>query len=567
MRSSWINLLAAASLLAAPMAASADDAAVQAQLEQMQQRLLLLEDKLSSTSEQLDAATAQVNEQKQVMSNAGMAVDDAGASGTSSFLQSLEIGGWVNVSYWHNFNDPTNGEFNDPIAGPGGTGLPASFNANTGNAATALGLTTGSPFPGFFNPTNPDSQGFSFDQLWFELERPVSPEQRSGFRADVTFGKVADILSGRNNARSDDDIYIHQANIQYLWDAPWLGDTKLTLGKFSTLIGYEVAQAAYNHNISRSVLWGLLQPVDHLGFLMSGTIDQQYHLFGVEGALDWDLGVVNGFSTDDPDVNHSKTWTGRIRMTGENWSIAVAGITGPEDGAAVDCTDEEFDCDGFASLIGGRTLVDLDNIVATNVGVGGSESEHVTLIDVIFTWDPFTDLNLWMNFDRMWVNPDGYDPDAWGISVGGHYTINERTAFTLRTEFMQWEDAGGSLLGFTNLALPFAANPDTPVFGDSCYDGFPDDENTRCTWGTEADVISITATLHYQLTDQIKVRGELRWDDIEVFGRRGNQGLLATDQIFNEGTANPFPSNKPNANVAGGDSDQLMGGIDVIYEF
>ena len=46
--------------------------------------------------------------------------------------------------------------------------------------------------------------------------------------------------------RSDDDIYIHQANIQYLWDAPWLGDTKLTLGKFSTLIGYEVAQAAYN---------------------------------------------------------------------------------------------------------------------------------------------------------------------------------------------------------------------------------------------------------------------------------------------------------------------------------
>ncbi len=533
MRSSWMNLLAALALLAAPVPAPADDdAAVQAQLQQMQQRLLLLEDKLENTTEQLDAATTQVNEQKQVMSNAGMAVDEAGASGTSSFLQSLEIGGWVNVSYWHNFNDPTNGECKgNCFPGSvilGAPVLPASVNANTGNAATALGLTTGNPFSGFFNPTNPDSNGFSFDQLWFELERPVSPEQRSGFRADVTFGKIADILSTRTlrNAASDDDIYIHQANIQYLWDAPWLGDTKLTLGKFSTLIGYEVAQAAYNHNISRSILWGFMQPVDHLGFLMSGTVDKRYHLFGVEGTLDWDFGVVNGFSADDPDVNHSKTWTGRIRMTGENWSIAVAGITGAEDGAADD-----------------HRSGPISGTVDTNVGVGGSESEKVTLIDVIFTWDPFTDLNLWLNFDRFWVNPDGYDPDAWGITIGGHYTINERMAFTLRTDFMQWEDAGGSLLAFTNLALPVASR------STSSDDGI----------GTEADVYSVTATLHYQLTDQIKVRGEVRWDAIEIFGRRG--AAFASDQIFNEGTTSG------SGNVQGGDSDQFLAGVDVIYEF
>jgi hypothetical protein len=318
-----------------------------------------------------------------------------------------------------------------------------------------------------------------------------------------------------------------------------------------------VAQAAYNHNISRGILWGLLQPVDHLGFLMSGTVDKQYHLFGVEGALDWDFGVTNGFSTDDPDVNHGKTWTGRIRMTGENWSIAVAGITGPEDGGRSD----QGECGAFF-VIDGRGSVDCDNIDPTNVGIGGSESEHVTLIDVIFTWDPFTDLNLWMNFNRMWANPDGYDPDAWGISIGGHYTINERLGFTLRTEFMQWEDHGGSLLGFTNLAFPFAAEGDTGQADVDCtnFNGAVD-PNETCQFGTDADVFSITATMDFQLTDQIKVRGEMRYDNFELFGRRGNMGLTASDQIFNEGTANSF------GNVRGGDSDQFIAGVDVTYEF
>jgi len=549
MRSSWMIFMVAIAF-AMPRAASADDAQVEEQLRQMQERLMLLEDKLDDTTEQLDAAKDQVNEQKQVMSNAGLHVDP-GASGVDSFLQSLEIGGWVNVSYWHNFNDPTNGECAaapfgaaglGALAGCGlpGGGLPASLNANTGNAATAAGATTGLPFLGFFNPTNPDSQGFSFDQLWFEVERPVSPEQRSGFRADITFGKIADLLAngGARNARSDDDIYIHQANIQYLWDAPYLGETKLTLGKFATLIGYEVAQAAYNHNISRSVLWGLLQPVDHLGFLMSGTIDRPYHLFGVEGNLDWDFGVVNGFHTDDPDLNHSKTWTGRIRMTGENWSIAVAGISGSEDGAPVN----EVAVPGAAAIVGPLTPV------VTNAGVGGSENENVTLVDVIMTWDPFTDLNLWLDFDRMWVDANGTNPSAWGVSVGGHYTINERTAFTLRTEFMQWNDPDGNFLGFTNIALPIAGSPGGP-FGQH--------------FGTDADIVSLTATLHYQLTDQISVRGEMRWDTLSIDARSGNIGLLATDSFFNEGA----PDGNPGAFVHGGDSDQLVAGVDVIYEF
>ena len=623
MRSGWMIFTAAIALAMTPMALQADDADVQEQLRLMQERMMMLEDRLENTTEQLEAATEEVKEQKQVMSNAGLKLEEAGASGIDSFLQSLEIGGWINISYWHNFNDPTNGECPDPFAADGIAGLtdddddegttrfatrdcfnllPASLNANTGNSATMLGATSGigrnwGP-GGFFNPTNPDAQGFSFDQAWFELGRSTSPEQRSGFRFDVTMGKIADILDARSSnnirdSRSDNDIYIHQANVQYLADVPWFGNVNFTAGKFSTLVGYEAPQATYNHNISRGILWGFFQPVDHLGLLASGTIDRRFHFLGSEGQLDWDMGFVNGFDADDPDLNHAKTFTARLRMTGENWSIQVAGLTGKEDGATnyAGCPDYIDDEDGldypgpisetcaFINLADGRGSTDIDDddqtLVPTNTGFGGSESENVTLLDVIMTWDPFTDLSLWMNFNRMWVNSDGADPDAWGISVGGHYTINDRMGFTLRTEFLQWEDPAGKLLGFTNVRLPYGQNPDASSVA-GCDDGFTGRAGF-CHYGTDADVFSITGTLNYQLTDQIKVRGELRYDDFELFGRRGNGGLLASDQIFNEGTTN-FPTdddgddggglaNDDGQVSGGGDSDQFMAGIDVIYEF
>lgn len=595
MRSGWMIFMAALVFAAAPQLAGADDADVQEQLRLMQERMMLLEDKLQNTNEQLEAATVEVQEQKQVLSNAGIEVDDRGASGVDSFLQSLEIGGWINISYWHNFNDPTNGECPDQYAAfvaetddddnnnnafpiDCNQLLPASLNANTGNGASALGTTAGMGsnwLPGgFFNPTNPDSQGFSFDQAWFELGRPTSPEQRSGFRFDVTMGKIADVLQARSSnnirdSRSDNDIYIHQANIQYLADVPKVGNVNFTVGKFQTLIGYEVPQAPYNYNISRGILWGFFQPVDHLGLLASGTLDRRFHFLGSEGRIDWDMGIVNGFDADDPDLNHAKTFTARARMTGENWSIQVGGLFGKEDGATnyVDCDDDPFSdnsgiCNFFEDVADERGEVPDQNLAQTNTGFGGSESEMVSLLDIVMTWDPFTDLSLWMNVNRMWVNSDGKDPDAWGISVGGHYTVNERLGFTLRTEFLQWEDPDGTLLGFTNVRLPYGSS------GFYATGGCEDVGQGNCRFGTDSDVFSITATAGYQLTDQIKVRGEIRYDNFELFGRNGNSGLLASDSIFNEGTGhNPDDDDGEGCHVCGGDNDQFIAGVDVIYEF
>ncbi len=137
MRSGWMIFTTALVFAAAPQLAGADDADVQEQLRLMQERMMLLEDKLENTNDQLEAATDEVKEQRQVLSNAGIELDERAASGVDSFLQSLEIGGWINISYWHNFNDPGNGE----------GGCSASDNANTGNAATANGANAGQLHP------------------------------------------------------------------------------------------------------------------------------------------------------------------------------------------------------------------------------------------------------------------------------------------------------------------------------------------------------------------------------------------------------------------------------------
>ena len=232
-------------------------------------------------------------------------------------------------------------------------------------------------------------------------------------------------------------------------------------------------------------------------------------------------------------------------------------------------------CDLIEQVISNRSSVNSSNLTGTNVGFGGSESDTVTLFDLIMTWDPFTDLSLYLNFDHMWAGSYGYDPTAWGIAIGGTYTINERLTFTLRNEYLRWDDSGGTLLGFTNVRLPYGSN-DVYATGGCVNQWSGGNGGAPCQIGTAADVASITATLAYQLTDQIKVRGEIRWDNFQLYGRRGNAGLNASDQQFNEGSPCYISGAQSSHNCGdlgayaqskGGDSDQWVGGMDVIYEF
>ncbi len=370
----------------------------------------------------------------------------------------IEFGGWISASYWYNFNQIDN----DDLIG-----------ANVG-------------INGQSSPFNPDANQFSFDQLWFEMERPIDENNRAGFRVDFAFGKVAKLLPDGNGSDGGNSLYINQAYIQYLTP---MGAT-LKAGKFGTWIGYEVAQTVYNENISRGFVYNLLQPIDHTGISLEGD-------FGDSGAY-WGVALVNNVFKTQPVVNDNLAYMGKLGWANDIFSLQLAGIYGQVTGDG---------CDSLSAL---------PTASCDEFGIprsGGDSSAKLGIVDVIATWDPTERMHFWANFDYSWVDDSSVSgtADAYGIAIGGRYAITDRLGAALRGEYV------------TDNRQAF---------------GFVDDTN----------LYSITSTVDYAITEQLMVRGEVRYDNGRI---RKNP-----DNLFINDNSTPYD-----------EDDQILVGAELIYKF
>jgi hypothetical protein len=303
-------LLAAALLVAPALAQSANDD-VDAQLRAMQAQLQQMEDKLQSNLEQLSIANDRVDEQSLLIEEAGIAEGRGASSGLPGFLGEITIGGSVSATYFHNLNDPQDADgpycdFVEEGFGDGGLGC-----SNQG-------------INGSFYPLHPDHNSFAFQSLWLELSREISEEHRAGFVFETAYGKDGQLnnVGGISNRDANDDtgLYISQAYVQYL--AP-LGDgLTLKAGKFGTVIGNELANNLYNWNITHGSVYQLLEPLDHIGLIAE-------YAFGDTG-FDMKAGVVNGYFPDDPDINDAKSVLGHVGWSNDMVSIGGNVIWGGE---------------------------------------------------------------------------------------------------------------------------------------------------------------------------------------------------------------------------------------------
>lgn len=454
MTSRWLAASAAlAALTFGPSLATASDADVARQLQEMQQRMQQMEDKLQATNDQLESANQRVEEQSALIEGAGLAETRGSSNGLPGFLGEITVGGWVAASYFYNTNDPNDAD----LGGLGGT--------NSG-------------VNGAFFPFHPDHNSFALDQVWWEIERPISEEHRAGFRFDPAYGKTASLLGGPNNrgGRDDSGFYIQQGYVQYL--APVGDGVTFKFGKFNTLIGAEVAQSPYNWNITRGSVYNLLEPIDHIGILAS-------YAFGDTG-FDAAIGGVNGFRPDDPDRNDAKSIIGHLGWANDAVSVGVNGIWGGEQTA--------FD---------------------------GAESGLVNGLVKVKATDQ---LAFYINGDYAWIDASG-DPDAWGVSVAGRYGITDRTGIALRGEYVADSD---NFLGFGQL------DPTNNFFvGTTGIE----------TWG-------ITATIDHLLTDNLMIRGEVRYDNIDKDDGKN-------DEFFEDSSNNGYSL----------DEDQIVLGVEAIYNF
>lgn len=402
-------LVATLGWLSIPCGALASDDVAE-QLRAMQERLMQLEDKLDATEDQLEAANERMEEQETLIEEAGIA--RGSSSGLADFIDTIELGGWISASWFYNFNDPDGRVLGE---------------ANTG---------------AFAYPFKPDANSFSFDQLWFEIERAVSEENRAGFRADIVFGKDAGLLSGdfgAGDGLSGNDLEVYQAYIQYL--APIGEGVTFQFGKFATLIGAEVVQAPYNFNITRGHVYNLFQPITHTGLLASTAV----------AGLDVSLGFVNetrSFPARDIDLNDDKAvlWSVGSAL-GETMSWSFNGTHGSSD---------------------------------SGQGVDEPAGNEETILDFIFGFDPNENFSAYVNAD--WIDSEasstrgGNEFDGYGVAVAGRYAVTQRTGVALRGEWVDLDfDRGGDfeVWGLTS-TVDYKLTEKLMVRGEVRYDNVSD---------------------------------------------------------------------------------------------
>ena len=437
-----VLFFASAALLVAP-AAGAES--VEEQMKQMQERMLQMEDRLRATEDQLEVAEAQVEEQSELLESAGFSEGRGVGNGLTDFVNSLKVGGWVAASWAYNFN---------------------------GLDGAALGGGNAGAIPIY--PHHPDTNSFSIDEFWLELEREVSVDHRAGFRIDLAYGKTAGILSGNGgpNGIAGDDLELYQAYVQYL--APIGNGVRFQFGKFGTLIGAEVAPAPYSFNITRGNLYQLFQPITHTGILASTEI----------AGLSLSIGGVNetrAFDARDIDFNN-----GKALLWGMGYELGDFGLN-------------------FAGTYGSADS-------GSGLGTPNTENNDELILDFIASWDPTDNFSTYVNFDyietqnaQLDITPSlgggaFEDIHGFGVAWAGRYGLTDRTGISIRTEYVE-------------------------------LDNFFTSEDDLELW-------SATATIDHLLTKHLMVRGEVRYDTAAVTGGPlsddvfiGNDEFSQDDQV------------------------------------
>jgi len=364
MRIAKVLAMAACMLMIGAPSAIADD--VSDELAEMRALVEQLKGQVDAQSEQIEHQGEVIREAR--LERAEQGDSRFGASGITAFLQRLEVEGHVAGSYFWNFNDPGH---TNMVGGPGGIG-PISFaGGNTGISGNAY-------------PFHSNHNSFQVDQVWFGIEHPVDEENRAGFRFDLLYGTTACWLGNAVPLRcgfpgiagfedNTSQYYVNQAYVQYL--APITSNGILIkAGKWNTLVGAEVANTTANFNITRGLVYTILQPVDHVGVLASTDIGET----GFSGAFGVMNDDISGFAGtgSDPDRNDAKSLVAQIGWAGETISVANTLLWGPS--------------------------------------VPFSDNHANGLYDLVVTWDPNEKISTWLNFDYAWNKPSGQDQHAWG---------------------------------------------------------------------------------------------------------------------------------------------------------
>ena len=135
---------------------------------------------------------------------------------------------------------------------------------------------------------------FSLSLAEVAFAKGVTPESRVGFRADLDFGKTADLVAAYEPESDGREIYKH---IQQAYVSLLTGKVTWDAGKFVTPIGAEVIESQDNWNYTRSILFGYAIPFYHVGVRATVAASDKVSFAGY---------LVNGWNNSS-ELNGAKT--------------------------------------------------------------------------------------------------------------------------------------------------------------------------------------------------------------------------------------------------------------------
>ena len=177
----------------------------------------------------------------------------------------VKLSGYVDAGYSYNFT---------------GSGNQSVVNSRLGSDSAAAG-------------------DFNLYAVKLALEKALTSENKAqaGFRADVMIGEDANYLQNRdtggaggpsNTDQNSNSLFLEQAYVSIR--APVGNGWDFKVGKFVSILGYEVIERPANMNITYGLLFQNAYPLWYTGVLSSYRFDDY---------LDAKLGVVNGSNSDN----------------------------------------------------------------------------------------------------------------------------------------------------------------------------------------------------------------------------------------------------------------------------
>jgi Putative beta-barrel porin-2, OmpL-like. bbp2 len=162
-------------------------------------------------------------------------VTPAAAQDASSVFRSFSIGGYLDAYYAYNRNHP----------------------------ATPCAVVNGIQIFNCLHAFDVAQSEFSLNLAALTVEKTVSADSRAGLRVDLGFGSGAELIAGQQSEPNALSKHVQQAYGSYLLSdrSGW----RVDVGKFVTPAGFERIDSTQDWNASRSLLFALAIPRDHVG--------------------------------------------------------------------------------------------------------------------------------------------------------------------------------------------------------------------------------------------------------------------------------------------------------------